>query len=315
MSSETAVSARGWWRRVGWGVVSFTVIVGAAIAGALLGYNQKAPKPVTIRELVTPAFEGMPRMRILALGLDQQSGNTDTIIVATVDFEKKAVYALSIPRDTLADIPGHRPFKVNAAYAWGGLQTAKQTVENLLGVTIDRVVLVRLEGFKRIVDLLGGVEIDIEKDMHYVDRKQRLYIHLKKGYRLLDGEKAMQYVRFRHDPLGDLGRIYRQQKFLKALAAKMFQWQQLDRLPELTRQVMKQLETDMTTREVLQLARLGKELPPERIFTGVLPGQSQSVNGLSYYVPDETRVYRALEELEQSAETPTTATKGGNTLP
>lgn len=314
MSFESTVGARVWLRRVLWGLLSLAVIMGAAIAGALLGYNQNAPKPVTVQELVTPAFEGMPRIRILALGVDQESGNTDTIIVATVDFEKKAVYALSIPRDTRADIPGHRTFKVNAAYAWGGLQTAKQTVENLLGVTIDRVVLVRLEGFKRIVDLLGGVEIDIEKDMHYVDRKQGLYIHLKKGYRLLDGEKAMQYVRFRHDPLGDLGRIQRQQKFLKALAAKMFQWQEIDKLPELTRQIMEQIETDMTTREVLHLARFGKELPPERIFMGVLPGQPQNIDGLSYYIPDETRVTHALDELEQSAQYQTT-TEGGNQTP
>lgn len=314
MSFENTVGARIWLRRVLWGLLSLAVIMGAAVAGALLGYNQNASKPVTVQELVTPAFEGTPRIRILALGVDQESGNTDTIIVATVDFEKKAVYALSIPRDTRADIPGHRTFKVNAAYAWGGLQTAKQTVENLLGITIDRVVLVRLEGFKRIVDLLGGVEIDIEKDMHYVDRKQGLYIHLKKGYRLLDGEKAMQYVRFRHDPLGDLGRIQRQQKFLKALAAKMFQWQEIDKLPELTRQIMEQIETDMTTREVLHLARFGKELTSERIFTGVLPGQPQNIDGLSYYIPDETRVTHALDELEQSAQNQT-ATEGGNQTP
>jgi LCP family protein required for cell wall assembly len=202
---------------------------------------------------------------------------------------------------------------VNAAYAWGGLNTAKQTVENLLSVPLDRVVLVRLEGFKRIVDLLGGVEIDIEKDMHYVDRKQRLYIHLKKGYRLLDGKKAMQYVRFRHDPLGDLGRIQRQQKFLKALAAKMFQWQEVDRLPELTRQIMEQLETDMTTREVLHLARFGKDLPPERIFTAVLPGQPQNIDGVSYYIPDETRVTHALDELEQNALSQTNSEGGSQT--
>lgn len=314
MSFEPSAGARIWLRRVVWGVLSLAAIVGAALAGAMLGYNQYASKPVTMHELVTPAFEGMPRIRILALGVDQESGNTDTIIVATVDFEKKAVYALSIPRDTRADIPGHRTFKVNAAYAWGGLETAKQTVENLLGITIDRVVLVRLEGFKRIVDLLGGVEIDIEKDMHYVDRKQKLYIHLKKGYRLLDGEKAMQYVRFRHDPLGDLGRIQRQQKFLKALAAKMFQWQEIDKLPELTRQIMEQIETDMTTREVLHLARFGKDLPPERIFMGVLPGQPQNIDGLSYYIPDETRVTHALDEIEQSALSQTT-TEGGNQTP
>ncbi len=314
MNFERLAGARLWLHRVLWGLLSLVVIAGAGITGALLGYNQHAPKPVTVQELVTPAFEGTPRVRILALGVDQESGNTDTIIVATVDFEKKAVYALSIPRDTRADIPGHHTFKVNAAYAWGGLDTAKQTIENLLGVSIDRVVLVRLEGFKRIVDLLGGVEIDIEKDMHYVDRKQQLYIHLKKGYRLLDGEKAMQYVRFRHDPLGDLGRIQRQQKFLKALAAKMFQWQEVDRLPELTRQIMEQLETDMTTREVLHLARFGKDLPPERIFMGVLPGQPQNIDGLSYYIPDETRVTHALEELEQSALSQTTA-EGGNQTP
>jgi len=157
------------------------------------------------------------------------------------------------------------------------------------------------------------VEIDIEKDMHYVDRKQRLYIHLKKGYRLLDGKKAMQYVRFRHDPLGDLGRIQRQQKFLKALAAKMFQWQEVDRLPELTRQIMEQLETDMTTREVLHLARFGKDLPPERIFTAVLPGQPQNIDGVSYYIPDETRVTHALDELEQNALSQTNSEGGSQT--
>jgi LCP family protein required for cell wall assembly len=313
MSFELPVGERVWIRRLLWALLSLAVIAGAGIAGAILGYNQRAPKPISVRELVTPAFARTPRIRILALGVDQVTGNTDTIIVATVDFEKKAVYALSIPRDTRADIPGHRTFKVNAAYAWGGLNTAKQTVENLLGVPLDRVVLVRLEGFKRIVDLLGGVEIDIEKDMHYVDRKQRLYIHLKKGYRLLDGKKAMQYVRFRHDPLGDLGRIQRQQKFLKALAAKMFQWQEVDRLPELTRQIMEQLETDMTTREVLYLARFGKDLPPERIFTAVLPGQPQNIDGVSYYIPDETRVTHALDELEQNALSQTNSEGGSQT--
>ncbi|MEJ5252846.1 MAG: LCP family protein [Chthonomonadetes bacterium] len=313
MSFEPS-GTRLWLSRVLWALLSLGVIAGAGIAGALLGYNQKAVRPITVQELVSPAFEGMDRVRILALGVDQASGNTDTIIVATVDFKNRAVYALSIPRDTRVDIPGHGTFKINAAYAWGGLNTAKQVTENLLGITIDRVVLVRLEGFRRIVDLLGGVEVDIEKDMHYVDRKQRLYIHLKKGYRLLDGEKAMQYVRFRHDPLGDLGRIQRQQKFLKALAAKMFQWQEIDKLPELTRQIMEQIETDMTTREVLHLARFGKDLPPERIFSGVLPGAPQNIDGISYYIPDEMRAAHALDELEQNALTQTTP-EGGTETP
>lgn len=313
MSSEPS-SVWVWLRRLLWGLLSLVLIAGAGITGAWLGYNQNAPKPITVRELVTPAFEGVDRLRILALGVDQASGNADTIIVATVDLKNKAVYALSIPRDTRAEIPGHRTFKINAAYSWGGLSTAKQAVENLLGIPIDRVVLVHLEGFKRIVDLLGGVEVDIEKDMHYVDRKQKLYIHLKKGYRLLDGEKAMQYVRFRHDPLGDLGRIQRQQKFLKALASKMFGWQEIDKLPELTRQIMEQIETDMTTREVLHLARFGKELPPERIFSGILPGTPQNIDGISYYVADEMRVTHALAELEQNALSPTTS-EGGNQTP
>ncbi len=313
MSFKPAAGAAVWLRRVFWGLLSLSVVAGAGITGALLGYNQHAPKPVTVQELVTPSFQGMPRMRILALGVDKESGNTDTVIVAAVDFENRAVYAISIPRDTRADIPGHRTFKINAAYAWGGLNTAKQAVEGLMGIQIDRVVLVRLEGFTRIVDLLGGVEVDIEKDMHYVDRKQRLYIHLKKGYRLLDGEEAMHYVRFRHDPLGDLGRIERQQKFLKALASRMFQWQELDKLPELTRQIMQQVETDMTTREVLRLARFGKDLPPERIYMGVLPGAPQNIDGISYYIPDETRVMHALDELEQNSRLESTSEGGGQT--
>jgi len=87
----------------------------------------------------------------------------------------------------------------------------------------------------------------------------------------------------------------------------------VDRLPELTRQIMEQLETDMTTREVLYLARFGKDLPPERIFTAVLPGQPQNIDGVSYYIPDETRVTHALDELEQNALSQTNSEGGSQT--
>ncbi len=152
-------------------------------------------------------------------------------------------------------------------------------------------------GLKNLVDVLGGVEIDIEKNMRYVDRRGGLYIDLKKGYRHLDGDKALQYVRFRHDRLGDLSRIERQQKFLRAVARRITAPENWTKLPEAVDEIMKSVETNMTARDLLTLAKLAGEIPEGSIRMAVLPGVPETIDRVSYYVPNQDEIPPVVNEM------------------
>ena len=170
------------------------------------------------------------RINILLLGIDDgdseaaetEPKRTDAIILLSFDPANNKVSVLSIPRDTKVILPGHKdPEKINAAYAYGGAVMAKQTVANLLRVPIHYYALANWQGFIDIVNLIGGVDIYVDKDMYYEDPYADLVIDIKHGYQHMDGVTAGKYVRFRKDELGDIGRVQRQQKFLKAAAEQI----------------------------------------------------------------------------------------------
>ena len=137
---------------------------------------------------------------ILICGTDGDGYRTDTIIVAHLDANTHTVALLSIPRDTPVATGGGGLMKINSVYAGGGtdgMERLASRLHSLLGFPVDGYVLVDLEAFKKTVDLVGGVDFDVPQDMNYEDASQDLYIHLKKGPQHLDGEKAMELVRFR----------------------------------------------------------------------------------------------------------------------
>jgi anionic cell wall polymer biosynthesis LytR-Cps2A-Psr (LCP) family protein len=136
-----------------------------------------------------------------------------------------------------------------------------------------------------VVDALGGVEVEVEKPMYYVDRAQGLFINLKPGRQVLNGEKALQYVRFRHDPLGDIGRIKRQQAFLQALIAKAQDPSTLARLPALFESLKQALRTNIPLENILQLALWFKGLEEKAVTMDILPGEPVYLNGLSFWEP------------------------------
>lgn len=232
-------------------------------------------------------IRGAGRINILLLGTDSEIGNesrTDTIILASVDTEQKKLSFLSIPRDTRVNIPSYGDNRINAANHLGGVELVKETISKLLKVPIDYYVLTNFEGFIGIVDILGGVEIDVEQNM-----KCRVYdgvINLEKGIQRLDGEKALQYVRFRYDKLGDISRTQRQQKFLVALAKEMMQAKNVVKLPALIPQLQKTVETDLTLAQLLGLARDGNNYDLDNITVQTLPGNFATINGGSYWVVD-----------------------------
>jgi LCP family protein required for cell wall assembly len=203
-----------------------------------------------------------------------------------LDLASSKAFLLSIPRDTRVYIPSEgREDKINAAVVISGIEATKEALSNLLGIPIDYYIKIKVEGFQKIVDILGGIDIYVDKDMHYKDDTQHLYINLKKGFQHLNGYQAMGFVRFRHEPLGDLARIRRQQRFIHALLQKIKSPSVLPHFPSLLREIYKNVETNFTLSDLLFLAKkYGNELPT--FETDILPGKPKTIGGISYYEPD-----------------------------
>ena len=236
-------------------------------------------------------FEKSKHINILFLGVDNvdHSSRSDTIIVAGISPDKK-VGLLSIPRDTRVDIPGKGYSKINHAYAFGGVELLEKTIENFMGINIDYYVKTDYQGFEKVIDKLGGIEINVEKRMYYVDKAGHLYIDLKPGKQILNGKKAIQYVRFRHDKLGDIGRIKRQQKFLNALAKKLIENGNILKNPSIIKDIFSALDTNLDLQKAISIATMLKGIKKKDIVFLTLPGTPKYIKGISYWIPDEKKM-------------------------
>jgi LCP family protein required for cell wall assembly len=276
-------------------------------AGAFV-YNRLGPAGEYVRSAVLqrvgggpPPFGGKDRAYILIMGIDERRndpGRADTVMVACVDVPDSGIRVLSIPRDTRVRIAGTSRYdKVNAAMHYGGVEAARETVSSFLGVPIDYYALTNLEGFRTVVDLVGGVDLDVEKRMRYRDRRGGLTIDLDPGLQHLDGDKAMQYVRFRHDAQGDISRVRRQQKFLRAVSRRMFEMSNWPRLPSIVTEMLKAVQTDLSPDDVVWMARLAKNLCDEKIRCATVPGYGDMIGGASQWIPDTEKLGILTEQL------------------
>ena len=235
------------------------------------------------------ALESQGKFNILLMGEDNVEGSrrSDTILFITVDIDDKNIRILSLPRDTRVMIPGHGTQKLNHAFAYGGQDLMRATISNYLGEPILYYMIVDYDSFPAFVDMLGGVEIDVPKRMRYVDRAGGLDINIQPGLQTLDGKTALHFVRFRKDALGDIGRIQRQQQFLKAMLKKAYDPRVIIRLPELAAQAMKIFRTDMPTSFALQLAGfIQNEVGRDKMLFSTLRGTPATIDGLSYWMGD-----------------------------
>jgi LCP family protein required for cell wall assembly len=226
---------------------------------------------------------------LLIMGVDEREGDTgrsDSLFLA--QFRRDQVRLLSIPRDTMVDIEGHGKQKINAAYAYGGPELTKAIVGKLLGVQVDYHAKINLAGFRHLVDLMGGVKFDVPQPMRYVDPTDGLVIDLKPGPQLLHGAAAEQFVRFRHDTIGDdIGRIHRQQAFLKAAATQALTPTNLPKLPQLLYTARSHVQTDVPVSEQFYLAQLLYTARHEQGFVQeTVPGHGGYVGGTSYFIVD-----------------------------
>lgn len=249
----------------------------------------------------------MPRKQnILLLGVDSNGSNTDpwkgtrsdTIVLLNIDPKTRSVNAISVPRDSKVFLPEEYGIqKINAAHALGGIKLTKETVEETLGVRVDRYIVVSDEAVKRLVDALGGVPIYVEKRMSYDDYSGGLHVHLSRGLHVLDGKNAVGYLRFRHDGLGDIGRTQRQQWFLRGLLEKIQTPQAIAKIPEMLNIASNYIKTDLSLYEMSQYAALAKSFDINKIEVATLPGAPNKRGSVSYWILDPEKTQEVINRL------------------
>lgn len=257
-------------------------------------------------------FGSTERLNILVVGIDYnydekgilytKGARSDTIIVLSLSREAEYFNVVSIPRDTQVLISEDIGYdKINGAYSWGGIEQTRQTVSDFLGIPIHHHVILKVSGAKDVVDALGGLPIDVEKNMDYDDNWGKLHIHLKKGPQVLDGEQAVGYARFRMDEEGDRGRIRRQQQVIRALGRKLKEPALLSRLDDLARVVQQSIDTDFKLLQMVDLANLYSSFDFSKMRSASIVGDDATdANGISYIVPYEPENRRTVRRLLQN---------------
>ncbi|MBR4869404.1 MAG: LCP family protein, partial [Oscillospiraceae bacterium] len=227
---------------------------------------------------------------ILVSGVDDGNGNSDTNILVAFDASTGQINCVSIPRDTLIDVDWGVK-KINSCYGRGGIELMAEKLEEMLGIPVDFTVTVDLQAFVQLVNTIGGVEFDVPVNMNYDDPYQDLHIHFTKGYQYLTGEDALKVVRFRHNNDGsgygteDLGRIGTQQAFLKAVAKKMLEPKNIDKVSSYVQIFSDYVDTDLSVGNLAWFGTEAFSIGLENIDFMTLPGDGQGwYKGGSYYI-------------------------------
>jgi len=254
------------------------------------------PTPVPRKNMLNVLFLGIDRTE--AREETRISAAADTIMLARVDLDNKTMKVLAIPRDTYGYIPvADKLDKINSAYAYGAQQgkaiwSIKDAIKRLLGEggRIDYYFTLDMEPIPDIIDDLGGVEVDVELDM------QSHGVNLSKGMQVLDGKSSYDYIRWRYGGDGDIGRIRRQQGFIKAMFKKL---QASEMEKELLRIILTygdDINTDLGLEQLESIIRLGAEMNQQDIQFFVLPGEGKTMDDTSYWMINEEKAMQMLED-------------------
>ena len=230
-----------------------------------------------------PSSEDSEKLTLLLMGVDRrdnEAARADTIMVAFIDLESDRASLLSIPRDTYVEVPGHGRTKINHAHAYGGAELMTETVSGFLSVPVNKYAEIDFQGFVNVVDTLGGVTMDVEQRMYYPAED----IDLQAGEQRLDGEEALQYVRYRGRE-GDIGRIERQQKFMTVMTDQTISLGTVIKLPSLLKTVQENTETNLSFKELLGLAKIAGDVRSGSLETAMVPGEPVYINQVSYWRP------------------------------
>ncbi|WP_038018023.1 LCP family protein [Synechococcus sp. PCC 7335] len=225
-------------------------------------------------------------------------GLSDTMLLLRFDPSNESVSVLSVPRDTRTNVGGVVT-KINEANLQGGPALSAQSVSELLGgVSIDRYVRINVQGVEKLIDAIGGVVVNVPKDMKYQDDAQHLYINLKAGQQRLNGNQALQFLRFRYDNNGDIGRVQRQQIFMRALAQQALNPTTIARLPKILSVIQSNVDTNLSVEELAALVGYGAQTDRSNVQMLMLPGSFSSYDDydLSYWIPNYSEIDALAEQ-------------------
>lgn len=246
----------------------------------------------TIMQSFNPGGE---KNSVLVMGIDDTSRCTDTMFVVTFGTNDGKINIMHIPRDTRIKING-KYCKINSAYAKGKAGLSMQAASKLLGISVNSYVLIDTGAFRKIIDTLGGIYIDVPINMNYDDPIQGLNIHLNKGYQLLDGKKSEQYIRYRSTySNGDIGRVNTQKEFLRQIVKQKLNAQYISKIDDIIAIVYKHVKTNISITSALKYAHsLSKvDMSDIRFFT--LPGTAEEQNTW-YYIPNINKIREIIRE-------------------
>lgn len=257
--------------------------------------------------LDNPSSHG--KFNVLLLGVDEDGVRADTIMIFSVDNINNSIKVLSVPRDTKITLNTGKTIKINSCLGFSSREKFMiETIKTVTKMPVHYYCEVNFEGFKNIIDILGGVDYNVPYDMNYDDPAQDLHIHLKAGMQHLDGEASHDFVRFRHNnksetvyapgeyAQGDIGRISAQQDFLKELFKQKMKPQYLLKITELLNAAYSHVKTNFTISSALEFMSIVKSTDTTDVESFVLPGEGKYIGNVSYYIYDPTKTSQLIEE-------------------
>ncbi len=274
-----------------WGAFAPTTLLGyEADARAEVPRVGKTSGPGWVQNLLaggSPLSDGP--VNVLVLGVDTRPQNeemgtrTDTIMLVQLDPENDEIKLLSVPRDLLVEIEPGKKDRINAAYAYGGIEQTVDVLTNYAKVPIDHYAVVDFKGFEAAVDAMGGVKVEVEEG-EFLERW-----HVEEGIARLNGRRALVYARYRGTTGGDLDRMERQRRLVAALRSEALRWKTFNKLPEILEITYEHVQTDLGLDEAFSIGRtLFREGRHDRMTSAQLKGTPETLpNGNQVLLPDE----------------------------
>ncbi len=305
---------------------------------AVSSSSESGSEPTVVR-VDLPDWEKKERVNILLLGIDKREGEhgpwrTDTMILGTIDPESKTAGMLSIPRDLWVPIPGYGESRINSAnfigdrdkYPGGGPALAMKTVEYNFGVPVHYYILVDFDGFEKIIDTIGGIDVNVERTLHDEqypdpspdDPNRVKTVHFEAGLQHMDGKTALEYARSRKST-SDFDRSHRQMQIIMAVREQALRLNLIPRVPELMVTLADAVQTDLQPSNIITLARLAGEIEPENIKSVVIDHtmtiEHITPNGAWVLLPIREKIRPVVEELFTSPTPPAPPTPQPQVVP
>ena len=253
-----------------------------------------------INDVATVARAQNGRIQVLVMGKDRAAGLTDVLMVASLDTKQNTLHLLQIPRDTYAAYTDGSYKKINGAYAKLGGEGVATFLSDSLGIPIDYYVCIDLDVLGEMVDMIGGVPINVPADMDYDDPTQNLHIHLKAGEQTLDGDTAQMFVRFRSGYAhADVGRMDAQKLFLSSLAKQTKEKLSLSQTVSLVCKCFGKIKTNMSMSDCISCAKTLRKVELSKLHMTTLPGSSARTgnnSGAWYYVLNKDATDKLLKD-------------------